>query len=67
MPKLTGIDLIRRSRPTHPSLPVILISGDLPKTAPNFATLMNPGVAMQKPFSMAQLLGQVRALLVSAG
>lgn len=67
MPKVTGVDMIRRLRATHHHLPVILISGEIPRHVPDLKTLLTPGLALEKPFTMAQLLGQVRAQLVAAG
>ncbi len=67
MPRLSGIDLLRRLRAIPLNLPVLLISGDLPKGEKDFAALVTPGVALSKPFSMAQLLGHVRAHLVPVG
>lgn len=65
MPRLSGIELIRRMRDAGmTSLPVLLISGEIPRTAKNFASLITPGLAVEKPFSMAKLLGHVRANLV---
>jgi DNA-binding response OmpR family regulator len=67
MPKLSGLEMIRRLRAVSLTLPVILISGDIPRGAKDLTTLLTPGLALQKPFTMRQLLGYVRANLVSVG
>jgi DNA-binding response OmpR family regulator len=67
MPKVSGVEMIRRLRETHPHLPVILISGEIPRHLQDLTALLTPGIALEKPFSMAQLLGHVRAQLVAAG
>jgi len=67
MPNVTGVDMIRRLRATHRHLPVILISGEIPRHVRDLTALLTPGLALEKPFSMSQLLGHVRAQLVAAG
>lgn len=62
MPRLHGIELLRRIRREKYTLPAILISGCLPWDTPDLEELLNPGVALEKPFNFTQLLGEVRAL-----
>jgi len=66
MPRLTGVDLIRRLRSASNSLPVILISGQMPWEETDLLTLLQPGVAIEKPFSGAEILDHVRNLLTQA-
>lgn len=67
MPKVSGVEMIRRLREANNHLPIILISGEIPRHVRDLAELLTPGIALEKPFSMAQLLGHVRAQLVAAG
>jgi len=64
MPKLTGLELIRRLRVGPLSLlPCILISGQLPWEEKDLLDLVRPGMAMAKPFSFLQLLTCVRSFI----
>jgi len=63
MPKITGLDLIRRVRAVPLDLPCILISGEMPWQAPDLATLLQPGGTLEKPFSLLELRDKVQALL----
>ncbi|MFO1446943.1 MAG: response regulator [Opitutaceae bacterium] len=63
MPRLTGLDLVRRMRACRMDLPVILVSGRMPWEEPDLARVLIPGTAMEKPFRLADLLSTVRALL----
>jgi two-component system response regulator MprA len=67
MPKLSGLDMIRRLRAVPMNLPVILISGEIPRGAKDLDSLLTPGLALEKPFGMAKLLGHVRDCLISVG
>jgi CheY-like chemotaxis protein len=60
MPRLTGLELLRRIRAGPLRLPVILISGAMPWHDAHLAQLLPPGLAMQKPFALADLLASVR-------
>jgi DNA-binding NtrC family response regulator len=62
MPKLTGLDLLRRLRSVSHSMPVILISGQMPWETMDLVSLLRPGIAMEKPFSVEELLNNVRRL-----
>jgi DNA-binding response OmpR family regulator len=64
MPRLTGLDLLRRVR-SGPLrvLPTILISGEMPWGEKDLLDLVWPGVAMEKPFSLLELLTSVRGVL----
>jgi DNA-binding response OmpR family regulator len=63
MPRLTGLDLLRRVRALPLKIPVILTSGRMPWHEPDLTRLLPPGVAMPKPFSLADLLANVRHML----
>jgi len=64
MPRLTGLELLRRVRDRKPGVPVILISGTLPLDEPELLRLIEPGLALEKPFSLKDLLGAVRRVIV---
>lgn len=66
MPRLTGMDLLRRVRSVQRTVPVILTSGNMPWHDPDLARLLPPGIALQKPFTLAGLLAHLRGLLVPA-
>jgi len=64
MPRLTGLDLLRRVRAgTLNALPVILMSGKMPWDEADLLDLVWPGMAMEKPFSFFELLTSVRTVL----
>jgi two-component system OmpR family response regulator len=63
LPNLTGVELIRRLRATDQHVPVMLISGQVPWSTPGLETLLSPGMAMEKPFSMARLLEAVHGVM----
>jgi len=66
MPKLLGLDLLRRLRAVKFDLPVILISGNMPWYEPDLLGLLQPGLALAKPFSSVDLMVNVRSLLIRA-
>jgi len=67
MPRLTGLDLLRRVRAgTLNALPVILMSGKMPWEEADLLDLVWPGMAMEKPFSFSELLTGVRTVLTMA-
>jgi len=59
MPKLNGVDLVRRLRANGKDIPAILISGDMPYDEPDLRQLFNAGALLAKPFSMSQFLRAV--------
>lgn len=63
MPRLTGMDLLRRVRAVPFDLPVILMSGCIPYEEADLAELLRPGKTMAKPFSFTELLGNVHSVL----
>jgi DNA-binding response OmpR family regulator len=63
MPRLSGLDLLRRVRAAPLDVPVILISGSMPWTEPDLLRLLPPGVALEKPFSFVDLLANIRTFL----
>ena len=63
MPRLSGLDLLRRVRAAPLDVPVILISGEIPWAETDLLRLLPPGVALEKPFSLGELLAKVRAMM----
>ena len=63
MPKLTGLDLLRRLRDRASQLPTILISGNMPWQAQDLPELLPPGAAIEKPFILSELMEKARMLL----
>jgi len=55
MPRLSGLDLIRRVRAIPSSLPIIMISGQMPREEIDFLELVQPGTTLEKPFSFSEV------------
>ena len=66
MPRLTGLDLIRRVRARPLVVPVILTSGRMPCKDPELLPLLQPGLMLAKPFTHSDLLAKVRVFLSPA-
>jgi len=65
MPRLTGLELLRRLRTVRPDVPCILISGDLPAVEADLAPVLCPGRAVDKPVRLEALIAMVRSLLAA--
>lgn len=65
MPGMTGIQLATRVRATRPSLPVLLISGNLNEIERNAIQALKPSITLDKPFSRKLLLAAVDAIRCS--
>ena len=63
MPRLKGLDLVRRMRAQSLTHPVILISGKMHWSDPELFGLLAPGTALSKPFSISELLRKMNELL----
>jgi DNA-binding response OmpR family regulator len=63
MPKLTGLELLRKVRAVSRRLPAIMISGRLPTSDADFESLLQPGAVLPKPFSFRVLLTKIEELL----
>ena len=63
MPRLTGLELLRRVRAVPLALPCILMSGAIPWEAPDLPALLSPGAVVEKPFSLLELRTKVAELL----
>jgi two-component system response regulator FixJ len=63
MPEITGIDLLRHVRKTHPDLPVIVITGHGDISLAVEAMKIGATDFLEKPFDGQQLLTAVRSAL----
>ncbi|MBC52524.1 MAG: hypothetical protein CMQ34_01680 [Gammaproteobacteria bacterium] len=62
MPGMTGIQLATQARAFRPSLPVLLVSGNLSETERKAILALKPAVTLDKPFSRKLLLAAVDAI-----
>jgi CheY-like chemotaxis protein len=67
MPRLGGLELLRRMRAASIRQPVILISGSFGQITPEIKELLLPGAALAKPFLFADLLPTMEMLLQPVG
>ena len=63
MPEIYGTDLIRQARALRPGLPALLISGFADQQNARHGPIPEGVPFLAKPFDLADLLAQVRALL----
>jgi DNA-binding response OmpR family regulator len=63
MPRLTGLELIRRMRQEHLGLPVILASGTVDLLRADELARLECGATLAKPFTLDQLLSAVQGVL----
>ncbi len=63
MPEIYGTDLIRQARTLRPGLPALLISGFADQQNARHGPIPEGVPFLAKPFDLADLLTQVRALL----
>jgi DNA-binding response OmpR family regulator len=60
MPRVDGLELIRKLRSQDKSLPVIMVSGTMPVEALNRQPGLRINAMLDKPFTAAELLGVVK-------
>ena len=63
MPKLTGVELVRKLRSARMALPVILATGKLPVEALSQNPSLQLAAMLPKPFSFQELLETVKEVL----
>jgi PAS domain S-box-containing protein len=63
MPEMTGLDLLRQIKQTHPNLPVILCTGFSEQLNEETARAMGAKMYMMKPVNFEQLATVVRQVL----
>jgi DNA-binding NtrC family response regulator len=63
MPKVSGVELVKKMRSAHMTLPVILASGTLPTEELERNPWLQPVATLVKPFTGGQLLETVKEVL----
>lgn len=63
MPKVTGIELVRKVRDANLHLPIIMATGTLPGPELNRHHAHRPVLTLLKPYTHAELLGTVEAVM----
>jgi DNA-binding response OmpR family regulator len=63
MPKVSGVELVKKVRSARMALPVILASGAMPTEELNRHPWLQPVATLAKPFSCGQLLETVNEVL----
>ena len=63
MPRLTGIELLKKLHDTRMALPVILATGTLPKEEFTRNPWLQPVATLLKPYTVEELLGTVKEVL----
>ena len=66
MPKMSGVELVKKLRSARMTLPVILASGELPTEELDRNPWLQLATTLVKPFSRGQLLKTVREVLFAA-
>jgi DNA-binding response OmpR family regulator len=66
MPKVSGVDLVKKLRSARMTLPVVLASGAIPAEALNRNPTLQLAATLLKPFTMDELLGTVKKVLRAA-
>lgn len=67
MPRVSGIELVKKVRAAHLALPVILTSGSLPTGELGRNAWLQPVATLAKPFTGEELLGTVKEVLRESG
>ena len=66
MPNVSGVELVKKLRSAHMSLPVVLASGTIPTEAMNWNSSLQLAAMLLKPFTMDELLATVKEVLHAA-
>jgi len=66
MPKVSGLELLKRLRSARMALPVIMATGKLPQEEFALHPWLHPEATLLKPYTVAELLGKVREILNSS-
>jgi DNA-binding response OmpR family regulator len=67
MPRVSGVELVKKVRAAHMALPVILASGNLPTGELDRNPWLQPVATLTKPFTGEELLGTVKRVLRESG
>lgn len=63
MPKVSGVELLKKLRAARMALPVIMATGTLPKEEFTRYPWLQPAATLLKPYTIAELLGTVKEVL----
>jgi DNA-binding response OmpR family regulator len=63
MPRVSGVELVKKVRSAHMALPVIMVSGNLPTRELDRNPWLQPVATLAKPFTGDELLGTVKKVL----
>jgi len=63
MPRLTGIELLKKLCAARMALPVIMATGTLPKEEFTRYPWLQPAATLLKPYTVEELLGTVKEVL----
>ncbi len=63
MPRLTGLDLIKRLRAAHIKMPVIMATGTFPEEEFNRLHWLQPAALLLKPYSISELIDTAGEML----
>lgn len=67
MPRLSGVELLKKVHDARMTMPVILATGAVPQEELSRNPRLQPAATLLKPYSLAQLLGAVREILGAVG
>lgn len=65
MPKVTGVELLKKLHEARMALPVIMATGTLPKTEFIQYPWLRPSAVLIKPYTTAELLEAVKKVLLA--
>ena len=63
MPKLSGVDLLRKLHAAGMALPVLMVTGNFPTSEFTLHPSLQPAATLLKPYTFEELLGKVREVL----
>jgi DNA-binding response OmpR family regulator len=63
MPKVTGIELLKKLHSAHMTVPVIMASGAFPQDEFEKLPWLRPATTLRKPYTIENLLCAVKAVL----
>ena len=63
MPKVSGVELVKKLRSAHMTVPVVLASGTVPMEAMNRNSSLQLAAMLVKPFTTDELLATVKKVL----
>jgi two-component system alkaline phosphatase synthesis response regulator PhoP len=67
MPKVSGIELLKKLRASRMSLPVIMATGTLPTEEFTRYPWLQPDATLLKPYTIVELVGVVKEVLRATG